>query len=101
MLYVCRNINSYAAIAGRNIKFTCSIADTKSDTSEAKNQMEIMYSKGIRMFGETTHIMGQSCLDAGSTDMGKIIAIIPLVCNKYDFMGMRWWLSAKGDMKLP
>ncbi|MCX6279444.1 MAG: ABC transporter substrate-binding protein [Bacteroidetes bacterium] len=48
--FALEDLNAYAAIAGRNVTFTCSYADTKMDTSEAKNQMEIMYNKGVRMF---------------------------------------------------
>ncbi len=44
------DLNSYAATAGRNVKFTCSFADTKLDTTEAKNLMKSMYAEGISMF---------------------------------------------------
>ncbi|MCX6278449.1 MAG: ABC transporter substrate-binding protein [Bacteroidetes bacterium] len=44
------DLNSYAATAGRNVKFTCSFADTKMDTNEAKNLMKSMYSQGTSMF---------------------------------------------------
>ena len=48
--FALEDLNSYATIAGRNVSFTCSFADTKMDTTEAKNQLKSMYDKGIRMF---------------------------------------------------
>ena len=48
---------------------------------------------------DAAYIMGQSCLETGSTDMSKITTIIPMVCNKYDQMGIRRWLNTNGDMK--
>ena len=48
--FALEDLNTYAAIAGRNVTFTCSFADTKMDTTEAKTQMANMYAKGIRMF---------------------------------------------------
>lgn len=44
------DLNDYATAAGRNVTFTCSFEDTHLDTTEAKNLVESMYEKGIRMF---------------------------------------------------
>ena len=48
--FALEDLNSYAAIAGRNVTFTCSFADTKMDTTEAKAQMGNMCANGIKMF---------------------------------------------------
>ena len=48
--FALEDLNSYAALAGRNVTFTCSFADTKMDTTEAKSQMVKMYANGIKMF---------------------------------------------------
>ncbi len=45
-----KNLNIYAKTAGQDISFTCTFADTRMDTSEAKIQLNEMYKKGIKMF---------------------------------------------------
>jgi len=45
------DLNSYAAIAGRNITFTFSYADTRMETAEAESQLKSMHQQeGISMF---------------------------------------------------
>ncbi len=57
--FALEDLNRYAATAGRDIKFTCSFADTRLDTTEAKNQLKNMIDKGITMFVASPYTSGE------------------------------------------
>jgi len=61
------DLNSYAVAAGRNVKFTGTLADTKMDTTLAKTLLKEMYSRGINMFV------------AGPSSSSELSAIAPFV----------------------
>ena len=61
------DLNSYAASAGRNIRFTGTLADTRMDTTLAKDLLKEMYSLGITMFV------------AGPSSSGELSAMAPFV----------------------
>ena len=61
------DLNSYAAAAGRNIRFTGTLADTRMDTTLAKGLLREMYSLGITMFV------------AGPSSSGELSAMAPFV----------------------
>ncbi|MCK9400357.1 MAG: ABC transporter substrate-binding protein [Bacteroidales bacterium] len=48
---------------------------------------------------DATFIMGLACLETGDTDIDKILAIIPLICNNYAQMGISRRLNASGDLE--
>jgi len=57
--FALEDLNRYAATAGRDVKFTCSFADTRLDTTEAKNQLKNMFDKGITMFVASPFTSGE------------------------------------------